>query len=223
MSTEDTPISVKTSKEEFDIIQNRIQLALAKRENLIKSWTASSSRREPTKTQEELDAEDAVIFRNEPPYLGVGAPIPTNFLISDTERNTRSLRAKFFPSKGLKGSKPRDLEEKAASVKRLLNDESSDEDGGRSSLGKAKKLKTTKTTVTPTEEVKKEIKYKTDEDEIELEPKVKSKPGVAQDGKVQNVSTFSSFLQLPLTFAFPVTGNTTDDSRKGYNRRTKQS
>jgi hypothetical protein len=193
MSTEDTLRSAKTSKEEFDIIQNRIQLALAKRENLIKSWTASSSRREPIKTQEELDAEDSALFRNEPPYLGVGAPIPASFLISDAERNNKSLRAKFFPSRGLKGSKPRDSEGKAASVKRGLNEESSDEEGGRSSLGKAKKLKTTKITTTPAEEVKGETKHKTGEEEIELESKEKETTGAAKDGKVENVSTFYQF------------------------------
>lgn len=189
MSTEDAPKSAKTSQEEFDVIQNRIQLALAKRENIIKSWTAKSSRKEPTKTQAELDAEDAALFRNEPPYLGVGAPIPAQFLVSDAQRNNKSLRAKFFPTKGLKGSKPRDSEEKVASAKRALNDQSSDEEGGRSSLGKAKKLKTTKAvpTTTAAEEV-------TDSTAIAMD----DKPGTrdkeeekSEDSKAESVSSFS--------------------------------
>ena len=98
------------------------------------------ARKEPTKSEAELDAEDAALFRNEPPYLGVGAPIPSHFLVSDAERNNKSLRAKFFPGKGLKGSKPRDEEEKVASAKRALNEESSDEEGGRSSLGKGEEV-----------------------------------------------------------------------------------
>jgi hypothetical protein len=143
MTSEEPVKSAKTSKEEFDIISNRLAVALAKRESLIKSWTASSSRpHPPRKTQEDLDAEDAALFRNEPAYLGVGAPIPSHFLVSEAERNNKSLRAKFFPTKGLKASKARDAEEKAASAKRGLKEESSDEEEGRSGLGRAKKLKT---------------------------------------------------------------------------------
>lgn len=222
MSTEDTPKSHKTTQEEFDIIQNRIQLALAKREALVKSWTASSSRKESTKTEEELEAEDAALFRSEPPYLGVGAPIPSHFLVSDAERNNKSLRAKFFPGKGLKGSKPRDEEEKAASAKRALNEESSDDEGGRSSLGKAKKLKT-KATPAPVEEIK-ETKDRSNRVKIELEARKEEKSVVEKDAKVEGVSTTSSFLSFLLTFAFPVPGHspgyTREKSRYKHNRTT---
>ena len=143
MSAEQTPKPVKVSKEDFDVISNRIAVALAKREALIKSWTASSSReRPPEKTEAELAAEDAALFRNEPAYLGVGAPIPSHFLVSEAERSNKSLRAKLFPSKTLKASKARDAEEKAASAKRGLRDGSSDEEEGRSGLARAKKRKT---------------------------------------------------------------------------------
>ena len=146
MATDEPPKSAKVSKEDFDVISNRIAVALAKRESLIKSWTASSSRpRDPEQTEAELEAEDAALFRNEPAYLGVGAPIPSHFLVSEAERNNKSLRAKFFPSKTLKASKARDAEEKAASAKRGLNDESSDEEEGRSGLGRAKKRRMQRT------------------------------------------------------------------------------
>jgi hypothetical protein len=62
-------------------------------------------------------------------------------LVSEAERNNKSLRAKFFPAKGLKASKERDAEEKLVRVKRGLRDESSDEEEGRSALGRAKKQK----------------------------------------------------------------------------------
>lgn len=145
MASEDGPRAAKSSKEEFDIISNRISIALAARSNLIKSWTAASSsvHKQPRKTEAELDAEDAAHFRSEPAYLGVGAPIPSNFLVSDAERSNKSLRAKFFPGKGLKASKARDVEEKAASKKRGLGAGSSDEEEGRSGVGRAKKLKST--------------------------------------------------------------------------------
>jgi hypothetical protein len=143
MALKATNKSIQASREELSTISNRVAIALAKREKLIKSWTAPSAcEKEPEKTQDEMDAEDAALFRKKPKYLGVGAPVPSQFLISDADRNTKSLRARFFPLKGLKASKQRDAEEKAASAKRGLNEESSDDEGGRSSLGKAKKQKT---------------------------------------------------------------------------------
>lgn len=142
MSTESSSASTQATKEELDVISNRVALAIAKREKLIRSWTTlSAGERGPEKSQAELDAEDAALFRIEPPHLGVGAPIPSHFLISDAEQNHKSLRQKFFPTKGLKATKQRDAEEKAASAKRGLREESSDDEGGRSSLGKAKKRK----------------------------------------------------------------------------------
>jgi hypothetical protein len=144
MAPEGSIKSTQGSKEALDVISNRISIALAKHDNLVKSWTAASARPKPReKTQEELEAEDAALFRKAPLYLGVGAPIPSHFLISDAERNNKSLRAKFFPSKGLRGSKPRDSEEKATTTKRGIMEESSDEEEGRSALGKAKKRKRT--------------------------------------------------------------------------------
>ena len=144
MASEGSANSAQASKEALDVISNRISLALAKHDNLVRSWTAASGRpKQREKTQEELEAEDATLFQKRPTYLGVGAPIPSHFLVSDAERNNKSLRAKFFPTKGLKGSKPRDEEEKAASAKRAKVEESSDEEEGRSALGKAKKRKRT--------------------------------------------------------------------------------
>jgi hypothetical protein len=130
---------------DFDVIQNRVAVALAKRERLIKSWTASSARpRPPPKTQEELDAEDADLFNPVPARLGLGAPIPKEFLDGGVKRKEIStndkLRHLILGNKaGLQASKPRDGKEKVVSAKRGLEEESSDEDQGRSALGKAKK------------------------------------------------------------------------------------
>jgi hypothetical protein len=142
MSTEEENKSVGLSKAQYDVITNKIAVAIAKHEAVVQGWIAKSARaNEPRKTQAELEAEDAALFRPQPPRLGLGCPIPPQFLKNDVESSTKDLRAKFFPSKTLKASKSRDAEEKAASAKRGLKDQSSDEEGGRSSLGRAKKLK----------------------------------------------------------------------------------
>ncbi|TAQ91469.1 hypothetical protein B7494_g160 [Chlorociboria aeruginascens] len=174
MASEAPAKSAKQVQEEFDIISNRIAAALARHENIVKSWTARSSRPQPPrKTQEEIDAEDAQLFRKEPPYLGVGATIPPEFLIDEAERSTKSLRNKLLPSKGLQASKARDDEEKADSSKRGLQDESSDEEEeGRSSLGKAKKLKTS------TQLASEEAEQKVDKPG---EQKVEQKENVTED------------------------------------------
>lgn len=142
MNSTKMPVAV-----DFDIIQNRVAVALANRERLIKSWTASSSRpRPPPKTSEELDAEDAELFRVEPPHLGLGAPIPRGFLDGDARRKEMSsnekLRHLIMGKKGaLQAGKSRDAQGKAGSTKRDLKKESSDEEEGRSGLGRPKKLK----------------------------------------------------------------------------------
>merc|ERR1712093_575891 len=133
--------SARSSQDELAVISNRLAIAMAKREALVKSWTASSSRPEPEKTQEELDAEDAALFRNAPPHLGVGAAIPAHFLANESEGGKKALRAKLLSTKGLKASKARDAVEKAASARRAMREQSSDEEEGRSSLGRAKKFK----------------------------------------------------------------------------------
>ena len=144
-SPEPSKKSVGLSREEFDAFQNRIAVGLAKRQALVDSWFVAAGVQPPRKkTDEELEAEDAALFRNEPPYLGLGAEVPSHWLVSEAQNNNKSLRAKFFPTKGLKGSKARDAEEKTASAKRGLRVESSDEEEGRSGLGRAKKLKMSK-------------------------------------------------------------------------------
>jgi hypothetical protein len=122
---------------EIDAISNRIQLALAAREELVRSWTSPDI---PRKTDAELDAEEALLFRPEPAHLGVGYPIAENYLIGEKERGRRGLETKFATV--LKASKKRDAEEKRESAKRGLDggQESSEEDVGRSALGRRKKL-----------------------------------------------------------------------------------
>ncbi|KAI1006052.1 hypothetical protein K3495_g2168 [Podosphaera aphanis] len=131
----------KISQGDYDVISNQIISALAQRESLVKSWSTSSHSILPRKTQAELDAEDAALFQIQPPRLGVGALIPPEFLVSQAEQTTKSLRAKLLISHSLRASKARAAEEKAASAKRGLQNDSSDEEQGRTSLGRKKKTK----------------------------------------------------------------------------------
>ncbi|KAK6596906.1 hypothetical protein H4I96_09558 [Botrytis cinerea] len=122
---------------------NRIQMALAKREAIAENILAKYPTERRRKTQEEIDAEDALWF----PTPAGNQPLNTDpafakYLKPAAERNQKTLRDKMLPSKELRASKSRDAEEKAASAKRALADASSDEDEGRTALGKAKKLKT---------------------------------------------------------------------------------
>lgn len=138
--------SKKFAAAEFDVIQNRLAIALAKRESLIKSWTKSSARPQPPpKTKEQIEAEDADIYKREPATLGLGAPVPKEYKDGDMKRaeikTNESLRKRLLgKTGGLQASKPRDAAEKAQSAKRRRKDDSSDEEEGRSSLGKAKKV-----------------------------------------------------------------------------------
>lgn len=142
--------SVGLSKEQYDIITNKIAVAIARHEAVVKGWVANSARsQEPRKTQEQLEAEDAELFRPQPLRLGIGHPIPAHFLKTDAETGNKDLRAKIFPSKTLKASKARDADEKAASTKRGMREQSSDEEEGRSGLGRAKKQKTKVVPETP--------------------------------------------------------------------------
>lgn len=131
------------SKEELDAFFARLDVARAETEAVVDSWLIKAGHTiPPKKSQAQIDAEDAALFREGPPNLGLGAPIPSWWIVSEAQQNNnKSLRAKFFPTKGLKASKARDTEEKAASAKRGLTVESSDEEEGRSGLGRAKKLK----------------------------------------------------------------------------------
>ncbi|KAG9238294.1 hypothetical protein BJ875DRAFT_451589 [Amylocarpus encephaloides] len=143
MSADEEKKPVGLSKEQYDVITNKIAVAMAKHEAVVAGWIAKSARaNEPRRTQEELEAEDRALFQPQPPRLGLGCPIPARFLKDNAESSNKELRARLFSSKGLKAAKVRDADEKAASTKRGLRDQSSDEEEGRSALGRAKKQRT---------------------------------------------------------------------------------
>lgn len=134
--------------ENLEAIQARIDLAIAKQDAIVKSWVDKfdTSKCAPSKTQEEIAAWDAELFNPMPSNLGLGAPIPKEYLNGDMNRKDISsnskLRSLMMGKKaGLQAAKPRDAEEKANSMKRGLKEDTSDEEEGRSNLGKSKKAK----------------------------------------------------------------------------------
>ncbi|KFY21456.1 hypothetical protein V491_02985 [Pseudogymnoascus sp. VKM F-3775] len=129
-------------------IQARIDLAIARQDAIVKSWVDKfdTSKCAPSKTKEEIEAWDAELFNPMPSNLGLGAPIPKEYLNGDINRKDISsngkLRSLMMGKKaGLQAAKPRDAEEKASSMKRGLKEDTSDEEEGRSNLGKSKKAK----------------------------------------------------------------------------------
>ena len=126
--------SVGLSLEELDILDNKVAIALSRHEEIVNGWIKASNRplKPPIMTDEEIEAQIS--------NYGFGTGGGTS-KENAAELGNKSLRAKFLPSKTLQASKARDAEEKAASAKRGLMVESSDEEEGRSSLGKAKKHK----------------------------------------------------------------------------------
>lgn len=143
MATEDDhEKNPAVSKEKFDFIMNKVAVAYAKHEEIVNGWMAKWGHPvKPQKTMEELAAEDAILFRPQPSRSAATPIIPAKYLVKGAERYDKDLRAKLLPTKGLHASKARDNEEKAASAKRALNEQSSDEEEGRSGLGRAKKRK----------------------------------------------------------------------------------
>ncbi|OBT72077.1 hypothetical protein VF21_09045 [Pseudogymnoascus sp. 05NY08] len=132
----------------LEAIQARIDLAIAKQDAIVKSWVDKfdTSKCAPSKTKEEIEAWDAELFNPMPSNLGLGAPIPKEYLNGDISRKdingNSKLRSLMMGKKaGLQAAKPRDAEEKASSMKRGLKEDTSDEEEGRSNLGKSKKAK----------------------------------------------------------------------------------
>ncbi|RKF82343.1 hypothetical protein GcM1_172004 [Golovinomyces cichoracearum] len=137
MIPEDTTRPKNSSREKYDVISNKIGVLLSQRESLVRSWYSVP----PARKQEEFDADDAVLLCNQPGHSGIGASIPSNFFISEAERSKKTLRSKLLESKNLVARKTKDTDDKVTPLKKISRDDSSDEELGRSSLGRSKKQK----------------------------------------------------------------------------------
>ncbi|KAL8715073.1 MAG: hypothetical protein Q9220_001030 [cf. Caloplaca sp. 1 TL-2023] len=148
---------------EADIIFNRANVALAKSQRLVASWLPPRTDEEArkTKTEEEIEREEKEMFVPVPEVLGLGAHVPDDMKDGDLKKQKltsddklrKQLLGKDYAKLaknpkhihdgrgvtghvGPMGSKPRPTLEK-----RNVDEGDSDEEGGRSSLGKQKRRK----------------------------------------------------------------------------------
>ncbi|EGD89454.1 hypothetical protein H112_03077 [Trichophyton rubrum D6] len=139
---------------EADVIFNRANVALARSQRLIASWLPPKTADETAnaKSEEELQKEEDEIFTAVPEKLGLGAPIPQKEAdgsikrteLSSNDKLRKQLLGKNFQkaeASRLKNASTRTKQTgPTPSQKNELVEESEEEDG-RSALGKGKKGK----------------------------------------------------------------------------------
>jgi hypothetical protein len=148
MSPHATGDETSKPREDIKVIQARIDLAFAKHEALVNSWVTKfdTSKCAPDKTAEEIAEWDAELYNPRPVSLGLGYELPKEAQNSGANRkdlkNNEKLRKIMLGRKGgLNIAKPRDAEEKMQSRKRAQQGDSSEDEEGRSSMIKSKKVK----------------------------------------------------------------------------------
>ncbi|KAL8659802.1 MAG: hypothetical protein Q9226_000230 [Calogaya cf. arnoldii] len=145
---------------EGDIIFNRANVALAKSQRLVASWLPprTDSELKNAKTEEQIEEEEQEMFTPVPEVLGLGAKIPEDLKdwhlkrqkLSSNDQLRRQLLGKDYAKLRVKGGQERTAlrdagppqlvgsKPRPTPVKRGLGDDSSDDEGGRASLGRKK-------------------------------------------------------------------------------------
>ncbi|KAL7276929.1 hypothetical protein RUND412_000073 [Rhizina undulata] len=137
-----------------DVIQARISVSIAQARRLVSSWLPPPTPEEilATRSDEQLAKEDEEMFKPMPPRLGLGAPIPKDFLDGDSKTSKEftsndKLKRKLMGRKAAATSDKAKFSVAAHCLSKPMprtnatGEESSDEDEGRSSLGKSKRRK----------------------------------------------------------------------------------
>ncbi|KAL9005128.1 MAG: hypothetical protein Q9188_002082 [Gyalolechia gomerana] len=145
---------------EADILFNRANVALAKSQRLVASWLPPRTEEEikNARTEEEIEKEEQELFTPVPELLGLGAKPPEDVKDGDLKRQKltsndvlrRQLLGKDHArlyskhhqrpgeQRGTTGILPAGSKPQHASTIRKLEEESSGDEGGRSSLGNRK-------------------------------------------------------------------------------------
>ncbi|EFR04329.1 hypothetical protein MGYG_07338 [Nannizzia gypsea CBS 118893] len=139
---------------EADVIFNRANVALARSQRLIASWLPPKTADETAnaKSEEELQKEEDEIFTAVPEKLGLGAPLPqkeADGSIKRTELSSNDKLRKHLLGKNFQKAEASRLKNASTRTKQAgpapshKNEiiEESDEEDGRSALGKGKKGK----------------------------------------------------------------------------------
>ncbi|KAI9673451.1 MAG: hypothetical protein M1817_002913 [Caeruleum heppii] len=140
------------SMTEADIIQNKVNVLLAKQQRLLASWLPPPTPTEQahTKSQDQIDRDEEAMFTPIPSTVGVGAPIPEDLKGGPSKRSLTAndlLRKRMLgrdakthsASTSRPGVKPSPTSTARHSRARSVDE--SDEEGGRSQLGKTKRQK----------------------------------------------------------------------------------
>ncbi|KAL8970363.1 MAG: hypothetical protein Q9183_001563 [Haloplaca sp. 2 TL-2023] len=143
---------------EADIIFNRANVALAKSQRLVASWLPPRTEQElrDAKSEEEIEKEEQEMFAPVPEVLGLGAAIPDDMndehlrrqKMSSHDQLRRQLLGKDYAklqskASGKQGSQrciapppPLGSKPRPTAPKRQVDDVSSEEEDGRSRLGR---------------------------------------------------------------------------------------
>jgi hypothetical protein len=130
-----------------DALIAEIRGHFARSRETVFSWNSMRGAKRVDLTAEEAWKQNSDLLNQPPPHLGLGAPVPKDHINGDSKRrefrsNDNLRRIMTGNKNALAGSKARDPQEKAKSAKRIHEESSSDE-GGRSTVGKSKKAKYT--------------------------------------------------------------------------------
>ncbi|KAF2803871.1 uncharacterized protein BDZ99DRAFT_575926 [Mytilinidion resinicola] len=142
---------------EADVVYNRMAVVHAKHQRLIASWLPPKTPEElaNAKSEEELEREEKAIFAAVPEVLGVGAPIPKDIADGSFKRKNLSsndkLLTQLLGNKAAKAHlKSKQASKHAAPTQKLTSkpvkglprqEDSEDEEEGRSSMFKSKRHK----------------------------------------------------------------------------------
>lgn len=117
---------------------NQIDAILARNRAIVASWGFGEV---PVATKEERDAEWKELQQNEPPHLGLGCPVPKDWKAGEDTEARKWQSTSLRKNMGLQVSKPRKANDEATNTAGRTGKDSSDEEEGRTGLGRIKKAK----------------------------------------------------------------------------------
>lgn len=92
-------------------------------------------------TKEQREAEWKELQQSEPPHLGLGASVPQDWNAGDGTDARKWQNASLRKNMGLQASKPRKANDKPTDAAGKASEDSSDEEEGRTGLGRTRKTK----------------------------------------------------------------------------------